>query len=114
MKHAFAKNIHKGEDAWMQHRDLKWGGSGTLTSEGTGNLNHAASSIQEKLLTATASAALGCPQALPATCSQHQPQLTVVCQPLAPHNHTMLAAAATADDAVTVLSALELSHMLHK
>ena len=37
MKHAFAKNIHKGEDAWMQHRDLKWGGGGTTTSEGTGS-----------------------------------------------------------------------------
>ena len=60
MKHAFAKNIHKGEDAWMQHRSLKWGGGGTTTSEGTGDLNLAVRHSRE-LPRATASAALSCP-----------------------------------------------------
>ena len=77
MKHAFAKNIHKGEDAWMQHRDLKWGGGGTTASEGTGNLNLAVKHSRG-LLAAKVSAALSSPRAPPKACLQHRPQLAVL------------------------------------
>lgn len=67
----------------MQHRDLKWGGSGTLTSEGTGNLNHAASSIRHSLCCAWLSPSSSCNVlAAPATadcCVSHWPHTITPC-----------------------------------
>ena len=78
MKHAFAKNIHKGEDAWMQHRDLKWGGGGTTTSEGRA-IETLQSSFQERCQAPQPQLRLAVPHAPPGACLQHRPQLGVSC-----------------------------------